>query len=131
MLHAWIWSANPEGVFAADNWGIPFLRQNLEPVRDSAPSVAKALAIVGGGRDYFERAIQAGGALTAAEAIRVSEAMDQAEKDVEQHVARFENRVLGENECATLEGIWARLWSEIDAAISSEARRKIAHLAVR
>jgi hypothetical protein len=31
MMHAWIWSANPEGAFAADNWALPFIRLGLNP----------------------------------------------------------------------------------------------------
>lgn len=80
MLHAWIWSPNPDGMFAADNWAIPFFRRKLDPVAAALPLVAKALALTSGGRDYFEKTIHAGAALTAVEKSGVTKAMDEARR---------------------------------------------------
>ena len=43
MMHAWIWSPNPEGIFAADNWLIPLLRLDLTPPAEFSVAAAKAL----------------------------------------------------------------------------------------
>jgi hypothetical protein len=58
MMHAWIWSLNPEGMFAADNWAIPYIRLGLTPNLTSSASVGKTLAWATGGREYFELAIE-------------------------------------------------------------------------
>lgn len=56
VLHAWIWKPNPEGMFAADNWALPFIRLGL-PVpapfnRDAARALALALP---GGAAFMRR----------------------------------------------------------------------------
>lgn len=52
MLHAWIWKENPGGLFAPDNWAIPYLRLGLEPDPFSADT-ARALSLVSGGDTFF------------------------------------------------------------------------------
>jgi hypothetical protein len=118
-------------MFAADNWTIPFVRKKLEPVAGAEPAVAKALALASGGRDYFEMAIHAGAALSSAEKVRVAAAMDAAQTAVEAVLRRVARPVLGEDAQTLLREIWTHLWSAIDAAISLDARQKLAHLPVR
>jgi len=57
VLHAWVWQENPDGVFAPDNWSLPFVRLGLPvPVafsRDAARSLSLALP---GGAAFMRRA---------------------------------------------------------------------------
>jgi len=50
VLHAWVWLENPAGLFATDNWSLPFARLGLElpDTLDDAPARALALAAPGG-----------------------------------------------------------------------------------
>jgi hypothetical protein len=59
MLHAWIGTPNPDGVFAADNWALPYARLGLTAPADAPVDAAKALALVSGGVDFFEKQLSA------------------------------------------------------------------------
>jgi hypothetical protein len=50
MLHVWLWLDNPEGIFAADNWAIPYLRLQIPPPNPFSVDAAKALALPTRGR---------------------------------------------------------------------------------
>ena len=50
MLHVWLWLDNPEGIFAADNWAIPYLRSQIPPPNPFSVDAAKALASTTRGR---------------------------------------------------------------------------------
>jgi hypothetical protein len=131
MLHAWLWSPNPDGMFAADNWAIPFLRLNLAPGAEVRTAAAKALALASGGRDYFEMAIDAAARLSPEESHRVRAGMAKAEAAVRQLIPLGKGTTLDEMEHAELNTIWRQLWEKIDAAISDTAREKLGHSPIR
>ena len=58
MVHAWVWSVNPDGIFSADNWGLSFERFGLKPPRNSNPNLSKALFIASGNVDYYLKFIE-------------------------------------------------------------------------
>lgn len=45
VLHAWVWTENPAGLFAPDNWKLPWLRLGLLPPLDAPVAAAKAIAL--------------------------------------------------------------------------------------
>ncbi len=53
ILHAWLWSPNPEGMFATDNWTIPFLRLGLAAPTGRAESAGRALSLLSGAEEYY------------------------------------------------------------------------------
>lgn len=53
VLHAWIYIANPGGLFAADNWALPFVRLGLEPPTGGAVDAARALSLAAGSVTYY------------------------------------------------------------------------------
>ena len=57
MLHAWVWTDNPDGVFEADNWGLSFQRLGLPIPEHVPPAAAKALFLLEGGVDHYMRLI--------------------------------------------------------------------------
>jgi hypothetical protein len=130
MLHAWIWSSNPDGVFAADNWAIPFLRLELAAPVGITAAMGKALSLAAGGREYFELAIVAGATLAPADQILVKRAMDDAQNTVESLVRALkagQNGLAGER----LAQVWAQVWADMESVVSEDARRKLALLPVR
>jgi hypothetical protein len=131
MMHAWIWSMNPEGTFAADNWAIPFIRLGLTPHPTSSASVAKALSFATGGRDYFELAIETAARSTAIETARVKAAMDRAQEEVQSIVRDIRGATLGRPQSDRLETLWTDMWNAIDGALSAEARARVASLPTR
>jgi hypothetical protein len=130
MLHAWIWSPNPAGMFAADNWAIPLLRLKLSAVA-SSPTVGKAVALAVGGRAYFEMVIAAAGSLSPAEKARVTAAVDRAESAVRQIIQELEGPVLSEVHRVNLASVWSQLWNSIDASLTGESKRELVNLPIR
>lgn len=55
VLHAWVWIDNPAGLFATDNWALPFARLGLPlPTAAREPSeVTLAASLAGGGERYL------------------------------------------------------------------------------
>jgi hypothetical protein len=131
MMHAWIWSPNPEGMFAADNWAIPYVRLGLTPGPTSSVSVAKALSLATGGRDYFELAIEAAARSRAPEKQRVKIAMDRAQAEAQSIARDIRGSTLGEPQSEKLAAIWAAMWSGIDDAFGAEAQQRVANLPIR
>lgn len=131
MMHAWIWSPNSEGVFAADNWALPYLRLGLAPADNAPPSVAKALSLASGGRSYFEMSIDAATEGVSMETGRVKAAFDRAQAAVKAFVRQMPGKEIRGPEISTLESIWMEMWIEIDRALGPAARQRLAHLPVR
>jgi hypothetical protein len=55
VLHAWLWAENPAGLFATDNWMLPWLRLEAQPpVKSPVPdSLTMMAALAAGGEAYF------------------------------------------------------------------------------
>jgi hypothetical protein len=53
VLHAWVRAANPDGVFAAENWTLPFIRQGLAVPAAFPKGAARALSLLSAGERYF------------------------------------------------------------------------------
>lgn len=54
VLHAWVWQSNPAGVFASDNWSLPYVRLGVALPKEPRPTQATlALALAAGGEHYF------------------------------------------------------------------------------
>lgn len=60
MLHAWVWSDNPDGIFSADNWALSYYRFGLKPPKSEEldPDVSKALFLASGKVDYYLKFIE-------------------------------------------------------------------------
>ncbi len=64
MIHAWIWTEHPSGVFSQDNWALPFIRLQLPLPAKIPPQAGKALFLDTGGVNYYARLIQRAGSLS-------------------------------------------------------------------
>jgi hypothetical protein len=54
VLHAWLWVENPAGLFATDNWALPWVRLGRTAPAAAAPdSVTLMAALAAGGEPYF------------------------------------------------------------------------------
>lgn len=130
MLHAWVWSPNPEGTFAADNWVIPFIRYNMTPPPAFPIPSAKALSLLSGGREYVEASIRAV-AVEASQQQSVRAALDAALLKIADSVPKDTNDVIDTGTLARLAAIWSELWTTIDATLPADASRTLRSLAIR
>lgn len=73
VLHAWIWLDNPAGLFATDNWALPYARLGLPPpaVAREPDEVTFAAALAAGGERYLGTLLRLRYGLAAAESRRV------------------------------------------------------------
>jgi hypothetical protein len=75
VLHAWLWVNNPAGLFATDNWALPWVRLGIDPPgAESTPdSVTLMAALAAGGEHYFTTLLRLQNGLSAETTERVGE----------------------------------------------------------
>jgi hypothetical protein len=131
MVHAWLWLPNPEGLFAADNWAIPYQRLGLMAPVGAPASAAKALSLATGGADYFMMAIEAAVALSPADRVAVQANFDGARSTVDAVLRERSDMTLTADELVRLSTAWTALWTAIDTGVSPAAREHLQHLVIR
>lgn len=102
ILHAWLWSPNPEGMFATDNWTIPFLRLGLTPPRTFPEGAARALSLLSGAEEYYLNL--AGGSAATAVAPLLAECAKAAAQIVDR--TRTGDRAVKGPELEDLNRLW-------------------------
>lgn len=131
MLHAWIWLANPAGMFAADNWAIPYFRLGIRPAQGTPDTAGKALALVSGGAEYFAASIHASIPLTAAERKKVDAAFARSRVAVQALLQGASIATPTPSELESLSVVWTRLWKEIDSSVGPNARPSLQQVPIR
>jgi len=112
VMHAWIWLDNPDGLFATDNWALPYARLGLDVPRSISHSAARALALASGdgGRRYLEALIHAVGQPSDQE-------MDALRAVVTRHQAAARSEAPS---VMQLEACWNALWDDVKSAVRPE-----------
>jgi hypothetical protein len=79
VLHAWLWLENPAGLFATDNWALPWHRLDIAPPTGSGEATPTGLvaALATGGRDYFLTLLRLREGLSSEAADRVAAVLDR------------------------------------------------------
>lgn len=131
MLHAWIWLPNPAGVFAADNWAIPFFRLGVERPSDATETAAKALALASGGVKYFADSVYAAVPLTRSERKKIDAVFDQSRIAVESLLHGRRVTAPTPSELENLSEVWTKLWEKIDLSVNAKLRRSIQLVPIR
>jgi hypothetical protein len=119
MLHAWVWTDNPDGIFAADNWALPFMRLNLEAPAGIPRSAARALSLISGGDAYYTLLFRALAAPTAEEEATVQELIRRTRARVEAwYAARTAGDArLHDGDLLRLSQLWTSLWSDASGVV--------------
>ncbi len=119
MAHAWIWQPNPAGLFAPDNWALPYLAAGLPVPEHPDPAAARAVSLLGGGTSFYSAAVrhaagpggygQAVDGLLAEAAGRVA-ALSSGPDDTESELA----------------ALWRALWRAVAALVPEQGRDRVA-----
>ena len=117
ILHAWLWSPNPQGMFATENWTIPFLRLALVPPQTFPESAARAVSLLSGSEYYLNLA--GAGSSPTIEPILIGCA---ARADRITKRALESDRILTRNEVETL----SLAWTESVLAIAKVSGKDVA-----
>jgi hypothetical protein len=121
FLHAWLRIPAPEGMFAAENWAIPFIRAGL-PVPAAFPNgAARAVSLVTGGKEFFLDLIGS------AAAPRAAPFIDECAKLASRIVlaARNGKRALTAEELRQLDDKWNSDLRFLSEAIGEELASRI------
>jgi hypothetical protein len=115
MLHAWVWTPNPEGTFAADNWALPFARLGLPVPGRIPPPAARALSLLSGGDVYHAMLFRALARPDAAGDQRAREHINVASEHLRRWHAGRGNATapLAAAELDWLAALWTELWTEV------------------
>ncbi len=129
MIHAWVWTENPAGTFAQQNWTLPFHRLGLEAPADLTPAAGKAAHLASGGVVYYAGVIERAGRPTAAEMAVVREVLDRILGDVEEVIDAWSVGVRSDAECVErLSVLWKEMWDDVIVRLSPEVGDRLTTL---
>jgi len=131
MVHAWVWLENPEGLFAADNWAIPFLRLDLEAPEQPVTQAGKALSLLTGGDAYVARVVRAAAAPGALDEKALLAVIARGSRRAADVVERRSGSRLSPDALAALAAAWQAMWKEIEAMLPAEAVERLASQSTR
>lgn len=132
MVHAWVWLANPEGLFAADNWAIPFLRLGLEPATgEDAVAAGKALSLLSGADAYAIGVVETAAATSVVDRTRVQAVVARTRASVGGVVGGRRGALLSAEQLREVALLWSGLWDAIEAEVPVEVGARLRDLAVR
>lgn len=119
ILHVWTPLANPQGVFVAENWALPFVRNGVSVPSPVPLAAARALALVSGGEQYYRSLFRigpSGSDVSSPAPTRESDEVALRVAILEAH-SIFENRKnrksLSAGELTALSATWERLTASI------------------
>ncbi|MEO7713053.1 MAG: hypothetical protein ABIV10_09055 [Gemmatimonadaceae bacterium] len=122
ILHAWVWTSNPDGPFATDNWALPLARLGIASAGPAPRDAIRALALAEDGDGYHRTIMSASLQLSAHEDSVLGTLLRQRRLHIEPDVRTIRQAgTLGEAESARLAGTWDSLWTELQIALPSRA----------
>ncbi len=129
MLHAWVITENPAGVFEQDNWALPYLRVGLKPPADVSPQAAKALHLIAGGENYYLKLIEAAASIDKDERRRVAQLLRTHADQVRAFVAMASETPDHSQMRMSLERVWREMWQDIRAVLRETTWNRVSMLA--
>ncbi len=120
VLHAWLRTPNPDGVFATENWALPFIRLGFAVPKRFSHAAARALSLTAGSDRYF---LELSGATDTAAVAAMAECESAANAILAR--ALISHSALGNADVADLERSWYRLLSKVRDIGGPDALRRI------
>jgi len=112
MMHAWVWTTNPDGRYKADNWGLSYVRHGLPLPSTVTPAASKALFLAtANGVEYFLSVVTKNATPTDEELRHTREALTQARQQVETALQTAADGTAPAPE--TLSHIWHAAWTDV------------------
>ncbi len=130
MFHAWIWVDNPDGLFAQDNWALPFLRLGLPVPEAVPPQAGKALFLLTDGVVYYAQLVDVAGSPDEADRAAVEAVLVQYRARVQTRYAAMQAAgVVTEQDLEDLVACWHELWRTLEDSVSPALWAQIKMLA--
>ncbi|MFL5613542.1 MAG: hypothetical protein ACJ796_07780 [Gemmatimonadaceae bacterium] len=128
VMHAWVWLPNPAGMFATDNWALPFARLGI-PVPPNASRRAACAVALATSMSYFARLFAAVGQLDDRESDAVLDALEHSRSAVQ---GWLDTRKPGDSvpaaDLARLETIWTDLADAITRSVRPASAERLARV---
>jgi hypothetical protein len=126
MLHAWIWSKNPDGIFTADHWGLSYMRLGLEIPSHADPDASRALFLLFDGIEYYTRFVELAAAPDGKSLENIQSILNHYSKKVELLASSMKERqMVTDKDQDTLKSIWNEMWLKIKGVVSKGEWEKI------
>lgn len=121
MLHAWVWTDNPDGMFSADNWALSFVRNEIAPPSQPTVEASKALFMLNGGVDYYLKFIE----LAVGEAQYNKENVKSIMKGYSEKIREKANALrsyetVNMDDQGALKDLWIEMWNAVRGEMTTQ-----------
>ena len=121
ILHAWVWTPNPDGLFVTDNWTLPFVRLGLPSPNVRDRDVSRAAALITNA-EYYREALTAELAPTNDERRRLDSVIDRYARQADSALALAVKRGrVTDIESDALAHLWPAFWASLSSAAPTRA----------
>lgn len=126
MVHAWVWTENPAGIFSPDNWSLSFIRHGLKPPSNIAESASKALFLASGHVDYYMKFIELCVQQDAFDKDSIRNILKAYSRKIESLASNIPgNRMVLQREQQRIEVAWNNMWDMIRAELGPDLWHKV------
>jgi hypothetical protein len=126
VMHAWVSLANPDGLFATDNWALPWVRRGLAVPATASAEASRMLSLASGGAAYFGALVRVAAALDSAETRRIDAALARGASGADSIAAAIQSRGgANQNDVELLTHAWRSMWEEIIAPMNPADGRRL------
>lgn len=124
MLHAWTGVANPDGVWAADNWALPFVRGGYAVPAHLTPHAGRAVALAVGYGGFFREVVDRAARPSPAERDSVAQLLTRHRSQIQDLLDRTPAGTAPDADA--LGEAWRALWADLEASLPRVAGRTAA-----
>lgn len=118
ILHVWSGIENPDGVFATDNWALPFARAGLAAPVPVSPGSARAISLLNGGADYYSMLM----GMDRPTDSEVTRLLDSARGQVRSIIGAGEPRTaLSPSQLVALDRVWVEVVNALERVVGEAA----------
>jgi hypothetical protein len=128
LLHAWVWLENPNGMFASDNWALPFARLERPVVGPVSPAAAKAASLIVGGDAHVMWVLDRLASPDSAERVAIESVMGVCRQKVRVVLTPASGEAVSPSEMMALEQAWRAMWTEIATVVGEGTRERIGRI---
>jgi hypothetical protein len=120
VLHAWLWTPNPAGMFVTDNWALPSMRLGVALPAATPRSALQALALAADEDNYLLLTLRTALDLTEPEELAAGRVLESGRADAAREEAAVRKaRRLAPEAAARLDVIWSRTWIALERVLPS------------
>ena len=124
VLHAWLWSPNPAGVFVTDNWALPALRLGFHAPTSTPRAALRALALATDDDGYMLLTLRTGLGLSMADETVAASVLEEQRAAARRDIASMQaGDTLTAEISARLVARWSATWTSLERALPQRAAR--------